>query len=380
MKPRGANWVPANMLTQLLGQQTEGIRTLGEILSRFTKEITGPRSDTGPLRSEFVPWPHEEHETWQKDLTVKLSQTDSAVETLAKHVSNAVPANTLFGIVVPQGESIRLLVQSLVPIVNAAKDMLGDLGASAVALDRFQKRLDTWKKDVEAKLSEADAFVETIKGQAQDAVPADQLVNLFLKYVEIMRLLAQTLTTVASVVKAKGMLDKPNTGPYLDLLWWGEAMFSHRTGRRFAELDTFSQLFWLPFELAERAPVEGPMGALESYLVERLSHLSRGGELKLDGEKPLRIWLAEAQKVVTGTEIDVSLGPALKEIVDQDAYLLPLSALMGGKLGSAADQEGFKEKIARHTGIPADTSLTAVQWATQVLRERLIDRLLRGEA
>lgn len=157
----------------------------------------------------------------------------------------------------------------------------------------------------------------------------------------------------------------------IDLLWWGEAMFSYRRRKRFASLPPIEAAFFLALELSERAPLNTPVQALESYLVERLKHLQRDGHLKSDEKKHFSDWLkalGEAVELRTAYDAD----PKLDAVVKSDAWLLPLSYFRAESLVSSPAKaiNGLESK----TGYKPDFELSLEQLACQCLRELLLNR------
>ena len=157
----------------------------------------------------------------------------------------------------------------------------------------------------------------------------------------------------------------------IDLLWWGEAMFSHRRRKRFASLPAIEAAFFLALELSERAPLNTPVQALESYLMERLKHLQRDGHLKSDEKKHFSEWLkALGEAVELRTTYDAD--PKLDAVVKSDAWLLPLSYFRAeGLISSPAKAINSLES---KTGYRPDFELSLEQLACQCLRELLLNR------
>ncbi len=393
LKKSGANPSPANVLVPMFSRQSEAIQVLHAklvemafVVEEIAREPTIGGNEEPKGHSQRRRRLEEVVAALQTEVPRKLSDVSKTFESPQLRGGNPVPANVLVPMFSRQSEATQALYAKLVDFGLVVEDIAGDprVGNCEGPIESSQRRrrvamvVAALEARVTTKLSEASKIFMPLQQRGANPVPANLLVQIFSKLKEVSEMLRDA--TIDLAIEVAGIVSEPTASRYEDLLWWGEAMYSHRTRRRFASLEPAAQLFWLPFELAERAPLDGPVGALESYLVERLDHLSRQTEMKLDAKKPLGTWVGETQKTLDKAEIDIHVTSALREVVEQDAYLLPVSALLSGRLGSGGDQATLDEKLTRYTGIPADTVLTAGEWAAQVLRERLIDRVLRGEA
>jgi hypothetical protein len=142
-----------------------------------------------------------------------------------------------------------------------------------------------------------------------------------------------------------------------ELLWWGQARYSHLAHQPFRRITDPIRVIWLAArEAAERA-YDLPIEPSASYLQETLAALGHG----FTERRPLWDWLTCLRPALNSDRPD-KLPADLAKLLDKDALGLPVTLLC--RRPDVADAP-----LRSALGAPADAMLDLGEWAAWVFRE-----------
>ncbi len=161
----------------------------------------------------------------------------------------------------------------------------------------------------------------------------------------------------------------------LELLWWGQARYSHTLRRPFRRLaDSGAVLWWAAWEAAERSEAL-PSPPVAAFICETLHALGQD----LTEQRPLVGWLEElAETLRRHAEYLTDVREPLAGLVTGDALGLPISWLRA-QIAAGEVPDDLATAAGKAVSLDLTTPLDRGDWATWLLRELLLDRrLARG--
>jgi len=142
-----------------------------------------------------------------------------------------------------------------------------------------------------------------------------------------------------------------------ELLWWGQARYSHLAHQPFRRIDNPARALWLASrEAAERA-MDLPVEPSASYLQETLAAIGHD----LAESRPLWDWLTDL-RLAANHDPSGEFPTDLANLLDVDALGLPVSLL-------CHNPEVADEPLRNAIGVPSDTTLDLGDWAAWIFRE-----------
>ncbi|MEZ4312134.1 MAG: GTPase-associated system all-helical protein GASH [Polyangiaceae bacterium] len=168
-----------------------------------------------------------------------------------------------------------------------------------------------------------------------------------------------------------GPLSPPdNVSEPLELLWWGQSLYSHRLHKSYREIPAQQRVFWMADDMATLGS-RWPSEQRVAYFIETLRRIGHA----LDLSRSLR---EHATGIIDACRLDENyLDPpeALTAAIDKDPTGLPITLLsMQTRKGAAV--ETLLNELQSRLGMNLDQQISEAQWATWVCRERLLLRFL----
>jgi hypothetical protein len=156
----------------------------------------------------------------------------------------------------------------------------------------------------------------------------------------------------------------------IELLWWGQSLYSRHLRKSYRELEPCQRLFWMAEDMAEL----GSCWPSEQRIAYFAETLGRAG-VDLDTSRTLR---EHARDVAAASTLgDASYAPpaALAAAVEADPTGLPTTFLSAGaKKGIAFDN--LLDDLAKRLDMDPDRKVPSRRWAIWVCRERHLFRFL----
>jgi hypothetical protein len=162
----------------------------------------------------------------------------------------------------------------------------------------------------------------------------------------------------------------------LDLLWWGQSLYSRSLQVSYRDVPREALLFWMVEDmsaLSDPAPAESK----SAYCTETLRKLLPG----LDERMPIREHAKQfLHAVAWGAQHESQASPQelpdwMNRLVDEEPTGLPISYLVRGALLEKAP-ERLLDGLANQIGVDLDQEASSRTWARWVYRERCFVRYL----
>lgn len=162
---------------------------------------------------------------------------------------------------------------------------------------------------------------------------------------------------------------KAPVSPELDLLWWGQAGYSHHLRRPLRHIaDVGTRVLWGSLEAAERSR-DLPTEPAASFLVETLRRLG----LDVDQKRPLLEWMRELHAAIRAAPQFPKIQPQLAEFAREDALGLSITWVR------MHASERFDDAAAREgVALALDVDVDLGDFAGLVFRELLLDLRFSG--
>lgn len=158
----------------------------------------------------------------------------------------------------------------------------------------------------------------------------------------------------------------------LDLLWWGQALYSPLLDESYRELPVNHRLFWMADDMAQLSG-NLPSEQRVAYFTETLRRVG----VDLDGSRTLR---EHARDLVAACNVSPRFGTlseALVNAVELDPTGFPTILLSMGN-GKGIPTETLLEGLASKLDMDLDSEVSQRKWATWVCRERHLLQHLHG--
>ena len=236
-----------------------------------------------------------------------------------------------------------------------------------------KERLVQWRDEraTERFLEVEDEEVEDEDEEVEDEEVEDEEVeDEEIDFAEMKRLLHPNrrpqfiaeLIRILEALASRGHVEDVRPEPHSELLWWGQARYSHLARKPFRRMDDSAEALWFAAREAADRACKLPIEPSASYLQETLFSLGRSPSEK----KPLWQWLIELRPLIKNCPED-PLGADLVKLVREDALGLPVTQLCADPTVSDADLKNV-------LGAPAEAELDAGQWVAWVFRELVFQR------
>lgn len=158
----------------------------------------------------------------------------------------------------------------------------------------------------------------------------------------------------------------------LDLLWWGQSLYSQALDKSYRDLPVNQRLFWMADDMAEL----GGNRASEQRVAYFSETLRRVG-VDVDGSCALR---EHARDLIAASNVSQefwTLPEALVNAVELDPTGFPTILLLMGTR-KAIPSETLLEGLTSKLDMDLDSEVSHRQWATWVCRERHLLQYLHG--
>jgi hypothetical protein len=143
-----------------------------------------------------------------------------------------------------------------------------------------------------------------------------------------------------------------------NLIWWKETLYSPSARVSYRAMPASTAAALMAFDLHKQVPTFSP-ASVAAFLHAAVLSLPL---FDTDRSQPIRDLLTE----VSSSDELMPLREAAAELVPEPGGRGPLLGLIGHSVGrSPLDDRAFRERV----GVPADTALTAPEWATWIFRE-----------
>ena len=169
-----------------------------------------------------------------------------------------------------------------------------------------------------------------------------------------------------------------STTDQLELIWWGQSLYSPSLNASYRDLPSTARTFWMADDMAELGSI-WPSEAKAAYFTETLRRIN----VDIESTLPLREHAAQLVDAVThGRKLvpDANIGTTpdwMKTVLLKEPSCLPVTYLIEGSI-SGAGSERLLQELSEKTGMPLDRQTSHRQWATWAIRERCLLRFLHN--
>jgi hypothetical protein len=194
---------------------------------------------------------------------------------------------------------------------------------------------------------------------------------------------ARTEALQRAVMAVDSYLSGPNSlgaiSGEVNLLWWGQSLYSPSLRTSYRDLPEPARLFWMAEDLSTLGD-ERPSEAKTAYFTEILRKLTTGNEIEKDlplSEHAGQIIDAVVQGRTRTPDAPLQeLPDFLVEVLKEDATGLPVTLLVE-RAASGAARETILSELHERTGVDPKKTMSGRRWASCVFRERTLVRFLR---